>query len=114
MKLTPRIFRYNGLGGTEDNGRLYVGLMAQEVPPALAFYCRVRTRVYLRPSDAAPTEIMMLDHSAFPFLCINALKEHEYRNRRHTHPNQRRPSSASATVCPLRRYLDTTQPLRTT
>ena len=66
-----RIFRYNGLGGTEAGQREYVGLLAQEVPPSLAQYCRLRAHVLLRPSDEATTEVFMLDHSCFPFLAIN-------------------------------------------
>ena len=35
----------------------------------------------LRPTDSVPTEILMLDHSCFPLLCINALQQHEQRLR---------------------------------
>ena len=67
MRLRPRVFRYNGLGGTVADGRDIAGLVAQEVPEALAPYCCERAEVKLpRASDAAPTEILMLDHSAFP------------------------------------------------
>ena len=31
----------------------------------------------MRPSDEQLTEILMLDQSALPFLCINALQVHE-------------------------------------
>ena len=81
MKLRPRIFRYNGLGGTDADGKEYVGLLAQEVPRALAPYCRIRAEVLLRPTDKQPTEIYMLDHSAFPLLCMNALQQQERRLR---------------------------------
>jgi len=81
MRLRPRLFQYNGLGGTTKDGQTYVGLVAQELPVALAPYCMLRTHVLLHPSDTVPTEIMMLDHSAFPFLCINGLQEHEHRLR---------------------------------
>ena len=78
--LRPKIFRYNGLGGTEHKpGQIQVGLMAQEVPPALSRYCRQRTAVRMHPDDAELTEVFMLDHSCLPFLCINAIKEHEER-----------------------------------
>ena len=79
MRLRPKIFRYNGLGGTVANGKMYVGLIAQEVPRELAPYCCLRAQVMLRPTDVALTEILMLDHSSFPFLCVNALQEHEER-----------------------------------
>ena len=31
LALKPKIFRYNGLGGTDTSGQLYVGVLAQEV-----------------------------------------------------------------------------------
>ena len=72
-KLRPKVFRYKpGLAGA-DPERLYVGLIAQEVPNSLARYCRVRARVRLRPVDAEDTEIYMLDHSCLQFVCINAV-----------------------------------------
>ena len=41
-QLRPKVFRYRaGLAGF-DPGKLYVGLIAQEVPDSLAHYCRVR------------------------------------------------------------------------
>ena len=45
------------------------------MPDSLAPYCRVRTRVRLRPADDEDTEIFMLDHSCLQFVCINALQE---------------------------------------
>ena len=45
------------------------------MPDSLAPYCRVRTRVRLRPADEEDTEIFMLDHSCLQFVCINALQE---------------------------------------
>ena len=79
MQLRPRLFRYNGLAGTKADGALYVGLIAQELPEALAPYCCVKAEVLLRPTDSVPTEILMLDHSCFPLLCVNALQQHEQR-----------------------------------
>lgn len=69
MRLKPKVFQYNGLAGTDTSGRLYVGLIAQEVPEALATYCVLRAHVLLRPTDTELTEIMMLDHSSLPFMC---------------------------------------------
>jgi hypothetical protein len=82
MKLKPKVFRYNGLGGTSCDGRTHVGLIAQELPAALEPYCSLRAMVQLYPDDPYPTEIQMLDHSAVPFLCVNAIREHEHRIRR--------------------------------
>ena len=55
--------------------------LAQEVPPELAPYCRLRARAQLEPSDEALTEIFLLDHTAFPFLCVNAIQDQERRLR---------------------------------
>ena len=79
FELTPKVFRYNGLGGTDPNGTLYAGLIAQEVPERLAQYCRKRAWVKLRPDDDEKTEIFVLDHSCLPLVCINAINEHEGR-----------------------------------
>ena len=68
-QLRPKVFMYKG----DPSRRHYVGLIAQEVPEALARFCRVRARVRLRPVDAEDTEIYMLDHSCLQFVCINAV-----------------------------------------
>ena len=77
LKLRPKVFKYKeGLSvGGGDAGREYVGLLAQEVPDALAPYCRRRVWLKLRPEDAVETEIFMLDPSVLPFLCINAIQD---------------------------------------
>ena len=77
LQLNPKIFRYNGLGGTDRSGKLHVGLLAQDVPNKLATFCRKRTLVKLHSGDAELTEIFILDHSCIPFVCINAIKKHE-------------------------------------
>ena len=68
-QLRPKVFMYKG----DPSRRHYVGLIAQEVPEALARFCRVRARVRLRPADAEDTEIYMLDHSCLQFVSINAV-----------------------------------------
>jgi len=44
------------------------------MPPELARYCAVRVPIRLRPGDTHETEVTMLDHSALPFVCVNALQ----------------------------------------
>ena len=82
-RLTPKIFRYNGLGGTKADGKLWAGLLAQEVPERLAGFMHKRAHVKLRPEDAELTEIFILDQSCLPFVCINALKEHDGKLKEH-------------------------------
>jgi hypothetical protein len=76
---TSPAHRYNGLGGTTVDGKLHVGFIAQEVPPALVPYCRRSASVRLRPEDECLTSIYLLDHSALPFVLTNAAREHELR-----------------------------------
>lgn len=76
-RLRPKVFKYKAglrVGGA-DPDRLYVGLIAQEVPEALAAYCRRKVTLRLRAEDEEDTEIFMLDHSVLPFVCINALQD---------------------------------------
>ena len=42
-----KVFRYNGLGGTRADGRVYVGLLAQEVCVPCTVYRVPCTRVYV-------------------------------------------------------------------
>ena len=77
MDLRPKVFEYNGLGGTTDDRRRFVGLIAQQVPAALVPYCRLEVQVRLRPTDEQTTAVYMLDHSCFPFVAINAMQEQE-------------------------------------
>ena len=46
MRLHPTAVTRIGLPGRD-----YVGLLAQEVPPELTTYCRLRARVRLQPDD---------------------------------------------------------------
>ena len=48
LGVVPICFRYNGLGGTVDDGKIYVGVIAQDLPAELSPYCRHRTLVRLR------------------------------------------------------------------
>jgi hypothetical protein len=63
--IRPVTFEYNGLGGTADIGKVYVGVIAQEL------------------QQVAPTmvdetgEYLRVDPSAFTYLLINAVKEQQ-------------------------------------
>ena len=78
VQLRPKVFKYKD-GVTDDPEREYVGLIAQEVPEALARYCRQRAMVRLQPTDEEVTEIFLLDHSCLQFVCINAVNEVDQR-----------------------------------
>lgn len=73
-QVRPVRFKYNGLGGTEDTGKEYVGVIAQDLEKVLPFMVSSHERK-LHASDARPTEIKEVDPSAFTYLLINAVKE---------------------------------------
>lgn len=82
LQMRPKIFRYNGLGdfGSDvDTTKEYVGLVAQEVPDALMPHCITRVHMRLHPTDAETTEVLLLDTSCLPYLCINSVREQEER-----------------------------------
>ncbi len=61
----PVNFQYNGLGRTSDNGRIYTGVIAQELQ-AIAPYM----------VDASG-EFLTVDPSAFTYILLNAVKEQQ-------------------------------------
>ena len=64
LQLQPIEFRYNGFGGTADDGKRYVGLAAEatrEVMPEMI--------------SVGATELLMLDPSALTYALVNCVKE---------------------------------------
>jgi hypothetical protein len=76
MRVRPVHFKYNGLGGTEDNGKEYVGVIAQELEQVLPGMISARKRK-LNKTDAAETEIKTVDPSDFTYMLINAVKQQQ-------------------------------------
>lgn len=75
-EVRPVTYKYNGLGGTTDSGREYVGVIAQELEKV--FPDMVKTRKgKLHPTDDKETDIKLVDPSAFTFVLINAVKEQQ-------------------------------------
>jgi hypothetical protein len=69
-------FKYNGLGGTSDDGKEYVGVIAQELEKV--FPSMVSTmKGKLHKGDANDTDIKHVDPSAFTYLLINAVQEQQ-------------------------------------
>ena len=72
----PVKFKYNGLGGTTDDGTEYVGVVAQELEKILpAMVTSMKAK--LHKEDAVETEIKMVDPSEFTYLLINAVQEQQ-------------------------------------
>jgi Chaperone of endosialidase len=75
-KIKPVRFRYNGLGGNTDDGKDYVGVIAQDIQ-FVAPYMVNSVRKKLKDTDSADTELLMYDGSALTYILINAIKEQQ-------------------------------------
>jgi hypothetical protein len=75
-QIRPVRYKYNGLGGTDDTGVQYVGVIAQElevVQPSMVSIDRRK----LSPNDTEETDIRRVDPSDFLYMLINAVKEQQ-------------------------------------
>jgi Chaperone of endosialidase len=79
-QVRPVRFKYNGLGGTREDGKEYVGVIAQDLERTLPWMVGRQPRK-LRPTDARPTDLAEVDPAAFTYLLINAVKELAAENR---------------------------------
>jgi hypothetical protein len=73
-RVRPVSFRYNGLGGTEDDGKEHVGVIAQDLARVVPFMVTAK-RARLRPGDAADTDIEQVEGTAFTYMLINAIQQ---------------------------------------
>jgi hypothetical protein len=76
MRVRPVTFKYNGLGGTTDDGKEYVGVIAQELETVVPSMVSTRS-AKLHKDDAQDTKIEIVDPSAFTYLLINAVKKQQ-------------------------------------
>jgi hypothetical protein len=75
LNTTPKVFSYNGLAGTSDDGKKHVGIIAQDVAQK-APYMFTKTFRKLNPSDSDTTELYMYNGGTdFIYALINAVKE---------------------------------------
>jgi len=79
-RVHPVRFKYNGLGGTADTGKEYVGVIAQQLEPVLPFMVSSQKRK-LRENDRETTDIKEVDPSAFTYALINAVQELSRQNK---------------------------------
>jgi hypothetical protein len=75
-QLRPVSYKYNGLGKTQDDGNVFVGVIAQELEKVLPSMVR-SDKGKLRPSDSKETDIKYVDPSAFTYVLINAVQEQQ-------------------------------------
>jgi hypothetical protein len=76
MRVRPVTYKYNGLGGTEDDGKEHVGVIAQELEQILPAMVSSR-RLPLHSTDREETDVKQVDPSAFTYVLINAVKEQQ-------------------------------------
>ena len=75
-EVRPVTYKYNGLGGAPNDGREYVGVIAQELEKVFPSMVSSK-KVKLHPEDALETDIKVVDPSAFTYLLINSVKEQQ-------------------------------------
>jgi len=75
-RLRPVSYKYNGLGGTQDDGNVFVGVIAQELEKVLPSMVE-SSKVRLRPGDREATDLKRVDPSAFTYVLINAVQEQQ-------------------------------------
>jgi endosialidase-like protein len=75
-EVRPVTYKYNGLGGSPDDGREHVGVIAQELEKIFPNMVSSKKRK-LHPDDAVETDIKVVDPSAFTYLLINSVKEQQ-------------------------------------
>jgi len=76
MRVRAVRFKYNGLGGTSDDGREYVGVIAQDLEKIMPTMVSSRS-AKLHQTDAQETDIKVVDPSAFTYLLINSVQEQQ-------------------------------------
>ena len=75
-QINPVTFKYNGLAGYNDDGKQYVGIIAQDIQK-IAPYMIEKKKKKLHESDSATTDLLMFDGSALSYILVNAAKEQQ-------------------------------------
>lgn len=73
MGINPVYYKFNGLAGHENNGKEYIGVIAQELEktnPSL-----VTTQKLKDSKDSKLSEIKVVDNSSFLYIIINSVKQ---------------------------------------
>lgn len=74
LKINPVNFKYNGLAGFQDDGKIQLGVIAQQLEEAAPSLVK-RQMVQLHVGDHEKTEIKVVDYGAFTYVIINSIKE---------------------------------------
>jgi hypothetical protein len=70
----PVVYKFNGKGGTIDNGKDYIGLIAQDVEKVMPELI-ISQHIKLNAEDAEESDVLGHDLSPLTFMFINAVKE---------------------------------------
>jgi hypothetical protein len=76
LRVQPVSYQYNGLGGTFDGGREYVGVIAQQLEKIVPSMVSSQ-KAKLRPSDKDVIDLKHVDPNAFTYMLINAVQQQE-------------------------------------
>jgi hypothetical protein len=74
LKLNPVSYQYNGRGGTPDDGKTYIGLVANDALPVMPEMVSSR-KGRLDPGDQQDTDILTINVSSLIYALTNAVKE---------------------------------------
>ncbi len=74
LSFDPVVFKFNGKGGTIDNGHEHIGLIAQDVQKIMPELV-MSQQIKLNTEDAKESKVLGLDVSPLTFILINAMKE---------------------------------------
>jgi len=75
-QIRPVTYKYNGLGDTADDGHEYVGVIAQELEKIFPSMVTSK-KGKLHKTDAAETDIKVVDPSALTYVLINSVNEQQ-------------------------------------
>lgn len=76
MDIRPVTYEYNGLGGYTEDGKMKVGIIAQELQP-VAPYMIDKVNKTLYPDDEEETELLNYNGHALAFVTVNAIQEQQ-------------------------------------
>lgn len=74
LGIEPVNFKYNGLGGFNQDEKVQVGVVAQQIEKSAPSLVK-RQLVQLHPGDDVKTEIKVVDYGSFTYVIINAIKQ---------------------------------------
>jgi hypothetical protein len=75
-RIHPKSFRYNGLAGTVDDGKQYVGVIAQDLEQIFPEMVSSR-KAKLHKDDSQETDIKVVDPSNFMYVLINSVQDQQ-------------------------------------